>query len=295
MNKFVAAAAVIRPPRMVPYEGDNPPPPPAAPEFLKDAPDGAMQVIREGGFDKATDLNDFLGKFTSSYSELKGKSGKEPAYPGPDVDDEGWKNFTDKIRPKDLSAYKFSLPAEVPENFPYDSDFAKSFQQFAHEKGIHPRHAAELHDWFVQNSVGVFTKTNDDMAADAAAAHGELVKTWGAPDSATYKENLSHLKGAIKHLGGDALTQEMIKFGLVTPTGDVRAPNIAKALAAVGGALYKEDDLLPNENKEIPRGNNPFKKGQENATKQSQIIKQDVNLARRLMREAGVDPKEYQL
>lgn len=304
MTKLVTAAlasvslAVMRgvyddPPKGSEGGGNDPP---AAPEFLKGVSDDTLKVIRDAGYDKATDLPDFVGKVFTDYSALKDKAGKVVSLPGPDVDDDGWKAFQDAMRPKDASAIKFKLPDNLPKDFPYDSDFATGFQKFAHEQGIHPRHAAAMHDWYVQQTAGKFTESVEGLDKETSTAHTELVKKWGEPGSASYKEEITHLQQAVKALGGDPLMKELVRLGAVTPTGDVRSPILAQALATVGGALYGEDDLLQDvDSGGVPRGKNPFKKDQENATLQSQIIKQDPDLAKRLMREAGVDPKEYQM
>lgn len=266
----------------------------AVTDLFKGLPAETAQFYETNGFTKAETPQALFENLAKSYGELSQKVSSTPTIPKADASDEDWKKFVEAVRPEKPDAYKFNLPADIPQDFPYDSEFAKAFQATAHEAGLHPRQAAALHDWFVKSSASQFSTTIDQVNRETTEATQALVKQWGNPDSGTYKENITNVQRSIKALGGEALTKELVKLGAITEKGDVRSPALISALATVGSALFKEDSLVPgNGGGGVPGGDNPFKKGSENMTRQGQIIKQDPNLAKRLMQQAGVSPSEY--
>jgi hypothetical protein len=263
-------------------------------EFLKGASQDALQVFTSSGFDKAESPDKFFDMVAASHKELASKVGSALTVPKVDASDEEWSNFTKALRPKEATDYKFELPADLPKETPYDSEFAKSFQTFAHEQGLHPKHASALHDWYVKNFAASHSATMAETQRQVSEAATALHKDWGDPDSPTFKENLSYTQRAIKNLGGETLAKELTRLGAITQNGDVKSPVLIKALGLVGSMLFKEDSFVPNNRGGgVPGGDNPFKEGSVNTTRQGQIIKQDPQLAQQLMKAAGVNPKEY--
>ncbi len=268
----------------------------AVQDFFKAASPEALEVFKANGFDKVETPQAFFDTVSKSYKDLSSKLGSVPSIPKADATDEDWGKFVDAVRPKDVTAYQFKLPEGLPKDFAYDSDFAKSFQAFAHEQGMHPRHAAAMHDWYVKSAGGKFQASSEQVETEVGNSARELQKDWGNPDSQSYKENLEYTRRAIKALGGEKLSGEMARLGVITANGDVRSPVLVRALATVGAMLFKEDGMVPDNNQGgVPGGDNPFKTGSVNTTKQGQIIKQNPELAKQLIREAGIDPKEYRL
>jgi hypothetical protein len=79
--------------------------------------------------------------------------------------------------------------------------------------------------------------------------------------------------------------------GLLTEEGAVTNAALALALAKAGEALYAEDTLAGSG----PDGANPWATDQENLGHQGQILRQDPERARVLIRAAGLEPASFGL
>jgi hypothetical protein len=274
-------------------------------EMFKGAKDTSLKFISDNGFDKAANPAALLDTIAESYTGLSAKVGNQFTVPKVDASDEDWNKFTGMLRPEKVEDYKFTLPKDLPQNFPYEKESAQAFQTFAHEIGLHPKQAAQMHDWFVTNAAKGFTQSVEQINERVTQAHQALVKEWGNTDSPSYKENVEAGRRAIQNLGGEKLLGEMKQFGMMTENGMIVAPELAKALATAGSILFKEERTVPSTGGQTTgtqeiggsgtTGANPFKKDSENVTKQGDLLKSNPELAKRLIKEAGLDPKEWQL
>ena len=223
-----------------------------------------------------------------SYRELEGKMGQSLTPPKPDDPPEAWDKVYDKLgRPKAPDEYQFKIPEGLPEQFPYDDKSASKFKTWAHKAGLNPTQAQHLHDEFVRDMAGQLGQHQEAETQAVTAAHNDLVKVWGNPEGEQYKRNVELATRTIRQNG---LGDELKRIGAVTPTGDVKAPKLAKFLAEAGEKLYAEDALYGGNSSGGP---NPFKDGGENLTQQGQIIRSDPDHARTLIRLAGKDPARW--
>jgi hypothetical protein len=137
---------------------------------------------------------------------------------------------------------------------------------------------------------GSYGSAEEQRAKAAAAAHEEVVKLWGDPNSPTYKRNKELADRALRNTGGQELLKELKDLGALGPNGEVMTPRLAAALAKVGSALYAEDDKWEGINSQRI---NPFSKATESMEGQREIFRRDPELAKALIRQAGIDPKDY--
>lgn len=223
------------------------------------------------------------------YTETKTKA---LVPPGDDAKPEDWAAFYGKLgRPESADAYEFKLPEGIPENFPYDATAAAKFKSWAHEAGATPKQAQVLHDNFVKDMASKVEAMQIANTQAASASHETLVKAWGDPQSETYQRNQELANRAIRQQGGSELLGELKSIGALGPNGEVMTPRLAMAFAKVGESLYAEDSLYSG-----PTGGaNPFSPKSENLQAQGEIIRNDPERARALIRQAGIDPKEYRL
>jgi hypothetical protein len=231
-----------------------------------------------------------LDPILASYRELESKIGKALVPPAPDAPPEVRDAFFEKLgRPKTPAEYKFERPATVPESFPYDANDAALIANLAHAAGLDPRQAGLVHDGLVMRAVDIANGQLEQRTAKAAEAQKTIIKEWGEPDSAGYKRNLELANRAITQLGGDTLTADLKGSGILAADGTITAPAIAFAFSKIGQQLFAEDTVYGG----VGGFKNPFAKDTENLQEQGAIIKSDPERAKVLMRNAGIDPKEY--
>lgn len=231
------------------------------------------------------------------YSSLKKVLSETARLPAKDAKPEDWEKFFAKVRPDKPELYEFKLPDKLPEQFPYDKEFADEWRQWGHEAGLHPMQAQKLHDKYVAKMADVFGKSASDSAARQAAedkavgdAHAALVKEWGPPDAATYKENVSYVDRLVNQEAG--LMDAFKGSGFLAEDGAVKNPVILKTLAKWAKQLVAEDTLHKGEQS---RGVNPWHNDTINLSAQAKLIESDPNRARELIRAAGKDPARWQL
>lgn len=245
---------------------------------------------------KIVEAKGWVGKgpdtILDGYRELETQLGKVIVPPKDDASPEDWSKFFGKLgRPETAEAYELKRPEGIPENLPYDAKTADEFKVWAHEAGLTPKQAAAIHDKYMGKWANAFGTMAAEKANAVNAAHEEIVKEWGDPDSTKYKRNLELANRSIRNLGGEELLKELKTLGALGPNGEVMTPRLANALSKVGSSLYAEDGLWAGEGTRI----NPFAKATENLAEQGKIIRSDPDHARVLIRQAGLDPKIYQL
>ena len=181
-------------------------------------------------------------KIQSEYNEFKAKALTPPAQDAPK---EQWDAFYAKVgRPEKPEAYEFKLPEGLPQDMPYDGEAANRYKTWSHEAGLTPKQAQILHDKFVSDRAGDYTKQIEALVQRSTAATGELVKAWGDKSSDTFKQNIQFADRFINQNGGDALLGELKSNGLLDPDGMILSPVLAKAMAKAGRALYAEDKFV---------------------------------------------------
>jgi hypothetical protein len=227
-----------------------------------------------------------------SYSNLESQLGRAVVPPRADDTPEKWDAFYRAAgRPDDPGGYEFTMPEGLPEDFAYAEDLASSFRQWAHGSGLNPSQAQALHDRFVQyqgEQYEAYARMRDRSAGEA---HDRLVDEWGDTDSDGYRRKVEFANRAIRNLGGDPLRHALQMGGLLTEEGAVTNAALAFALAKAGEALYAEDTLTGSG----PDGTNPWATDQENLGHQGQILRQDPERARVLIRAAGLEPSSFGL
>lgn len=229
----------------------------------------------------------------TAYKNAEQKLGSSLTPPKDDAPAEEWDKFYGKLgRPETPDAYDLKRPEGLPEDMPWNADAESAFKTWAHEDGLTPKQAQGQLSKFAQFQAEQFKAAQAAQAEAVETTHSELTKEWGAPDSEGFKTKLAMADRAMKKLG---LTEAYQKSGLILADGSVTDPQIAKAFAAIGETMFKEDTIGSDG---LPVTDNPFKKGpngQRNVTGISQLVKNDPERAKRLAREAGENPVNWGL
>ena len=240
---------------------------------------------------------DSMDAALKSYSDLEKHQGDLLKGPGPEATAEDWsKHHSARGRPEQPAGYEFKMPENLPADFPYDNDRAEAFKVLAHEAGLTPREAQQIHDKEVVTQATQWTEMMKAEETRRGEAHDAVVKAWGGDaEGETYKRKTELSNRAIRQNGGDELKQELVDFGLASPMGDgtiaIKAPQIAQLLASVGEKLYAEDGLYsaPGSMK------NPWSDSTENLAEQGRVLRDDPQRARALIAAAGLQPSVYGL
>lgn len=227
--------------------------------------------------------------------------GRSVRLPGDDAKPEDIDKFvleaTAKYRPDKADGYEFKLPDGVPEDMPYDEDFAGGLKTKAHELGLTARQAAGLHDWYVSVYADGYKATQEANDAKAVEATAALEKTFGGEaGSDAFKAGNALAGRAMDELGGKPLIDTLKAKGMIDEKGYILDPSFASAFYKVGKALFTEDGH-EHGNGDATAADNPFLPGPNkgNQTLQMQMIGKDREAAIRLIRAAGHKPEDWNI
>ncbi len=227
-----------------------------------------------------------------SYRELSSKLGEKTLEaPADDADTDTWNAFYAKMgRPEKPEGYQFSLPEGVPENVPYDQNFANEFRVWAHEAGLSPKQANALHGKYVRQVAAGMGQQAEARSQAVEKAHKTITQEWGEPEGEEYKRNVEMARRAMTQLG---LREDLTTAGIIDPeSGMITSAKTALALARVGRKMFSEDSMYSGP---AAMGDNPFSDKSFNMTQQSLLIKNDPAKAATLIRAAGQKPEDYGL
>ena len=231
----------------------------------------------------------------TAYKNLEQRFGGAVTVPKEDAPKEEWDKFKSKLPesmrpPESPDKYEFKRPEGLPEDMPYSEELAATSKNWMHEAELNPRQANLLHDKFAQFQAEQVTAARQQAAQAVEDTHADLTKEWGPVDSESFKAKHELANRAVKKLGlADAFQQA----GIVLPDGALTNPQIAKAFAAVGDSMFREDTIGSDA---AAVNGNPFKRdgaGQLNPTAISALVKSDPPRAARLAREAGENPADW--
>lgn len=245
---------------------------------LQDA--GTRSWVEKKGYKSVEDL----AKAAISQESFIGSAVKVPAA---DANDAEWDKFYARAgRPEKPDGYAFKRPENLPAELPYDEALAGVAKSMFHKAGLNGKQAQMVHDGFaayqaelVTKQVAAITKSVEDSAA-------QIAKEYGPQDSATFKTANEMANRALKKLG---LLESFKKSGIVLSDGAVTDPAAFAALVNIGKTMFTEDTI---DGDASVGGPNPFKEPK-NLTAISQLVANDPDKARRLAREAGVDPAAW--
>lgn len=227
-----------------------------------------FKPVLEG--DKITDPKSAL----SAYATLKQQASSALTVPGENAKPEEWDAFYAKLgRPEKPEAYQLVKP----EGFDgYSDNMASWFKGAAHKAGLNGKQAAAMHDAWVEMVKGQAQSSATEAANQEKALAEEMAKSWGSAKD----KNIEMAKRGAKAFGFDA---EMLD-NLETKMGSFK---MLAAFAKIGEAIG-EDSLHAGN----PSGgtSNPWGKDTFNLTQQAKIMREDPQLAARLMAQAGTKP-----
>ncbi len=246
--------------------------------------EGNRKLVERTGWKSVDDA------FTS-YTNLETKLSEAPRLPGKDAKPEDWQKVFDSVKPEKPEGYEFKLPDGLPETFAYDKTMADEFKAWSHKAGLHPSQAAAVHDLYVQKTAAMMAESQAAEDKSVGDAHAAIVKAWGAPETETYKQNITYIDRALASKPG--LLDAFKESGFLTADGAVKNAVVAQTLAEWGKQLFGEDSLHKGEG--VNRTVNPFHVDTENITQQQQVINADPQRARELIKQAGRDPKRWSL
>lgn len=220
------------------------------------------------------------------------KMGSMISVPSADAKPEEWQGFYSKLpeamRPVSDIKFDYKRPEGLPADLPYSDDLANASKQWAVEAGVPAKAAQVFHDGFAKWQAEQWQAQKDAVGKSVDAAHDELVKTWGPKDGEAFKIGVEKVNRTLKKLG---ILDSAKKLGFLLPDGALTDGQFAKAMAVAGDALGVLEDTIDHGS--VPAGTNPWKTG--NITQQSLLKKNDPATARRLVKEAGLDPANYGL
>lgn len=246
-----------------------------------------LSYVRANGF------KDLDGAITKT-RELESIVGKSFRHPGEDASPEDVSKYLGRalepFKDSPIEAYDFGEP-QLSDGASYDVDTAQAFKESMREMGMPPQIAKQVHDWYVgqANAEAEFMLAEAQGMADDATV--VLQQAWGAPDSATFKANQELVTRAIQNMGGDDYKDALIEAGAIDDEDNILNAALIMPLAKIGESL-SEDSF---ESGYQSTGKNPFSDEDRNYTEQQNLIKNDPDTARSLIRAAGKDPKSYRL
>jgi len=271
---------------------------PSASNFLSGLDRDSREWINANGISDDDPAEMFSGLITKS-REMESLIGRSVRFPAEDASAEEVDTFYDRLtarlRPEDAAGYEYSLPEGLPQDMPYDSEFADAWRQFSHDAKLPAHVSAKAHDWFLQHAATAIQARQSEnnalferLAEDSTKA---IEEAWGPQGSRRYATNREHFSKAIDGLGGETLMSELVDAGVIDENQRVLAPRIVMALAKAGEAMFAEDQLVSGG----AASRNPFSDESRNWDDQNSIIRDDPTLARQLIQSAGKDPKIYRL
>ncbi len=220
------------------------------------------------------------------------KLGSMGSPPAADAPAEEWDKFYSRLpepmRPvTSPDKLEFKRPEGLPEDFAYSDDLANASKSWMSEAKLNPGQAQAMHDKFVGFMADQVKAQQAAIAESVETTHDDLVKDWGPKDSEGFKEKISLADRAAQKLG---LVDAFKAKGILLPDGTLTDPQIARAMAAVSEAMFREDTI---DGGGVRGGENPFKRdaaGNRNMTAISHLVKTDPERAKRMAREAGENP-----
>ena len=262
-------------------------------DFLSHLSEDEKKFAASKGWKSPTD-------FVNGYRELNKRfsGGLQPEVgDNGDLTPEQWDEFGKRIgAPEKAEFYEFQRP-DIPENVHYDADLENIFKEAVHSvrgtkaqaNGIYKKVAKYLVDRQLEGAQSVRENMNN--------AYRELTNEYGGPDSPSLKDAMQQAFRSIKSTPG--LLEAYQRMGVLIPAGEhgqyhFTDASIIRHHINSGSALYSESDGLSDIDGSTA-DKNPWVKGQENITAQGRIVKENPQLAARLMRQAGADPSEYGL
>lgn len=233
-----------------------------------------------------TDLN----KVLTGYAELEAFQGQSIRVPAEDASPEERERFLARLgRPENAEHYEFKRPEGLSPDLPYNDGLAQAAKPWLHQAGLSQKQAEIIHDGFARFAGARAQAAREAQARAVEETHDVLVREWGPMESERFRTNLALASRAVAKLG---LGEALARANILLADGAVTDPQMVKAFAAVGEAMFREDTLEARGGG--PGGDNPFRAGvKANITAQSALIKNDPERARRLIREAGLRVSDF--
>lgn len=195
---------------------------PPAGDWSASLPEDLRGLVKTKGW---KGIDEALGSY-ANLERLVG--GEKVVVPGADAKPEDWDAFFTKAgRPAKAEDYKIDRPKELPSGFPYNDQLAEAFKPVAHKLGLLPAQVQGLHQFLVEQNVGMFQAASEARTKAGEQGLAQLKQEWGKD----FDQKGALAARAVKEFGGPDLAKWMDETGL----GD--NPNFIKLFANVGAAL----------------------------------------------------------
>lgn len=270
--------------------------------FLSGLSEEHRSFAAENGWSDAASVFD-------GFKALQGELMGSVQVPGSEASDQERSEFYSEISkswtPKE--GYRFSMPENLPESFPYDQAFAREAGGWFEEAGLHPEAAQKLHDRWVGKMAEQFTAheaaaTGATLSQEKAAesAHQDLVRDFGPPESDGYQNAVARADRALTGLksAGIDLTDWFAEKGALSRADksglqQVVDPVAVKLLTFIHDSAFAEDGLSGLA--EGTGGANPFDRDSLDLKQQSDLLDRNPARARQMILAAGRDPKMFRV
>lgn len=261
--------------------------------FLASLSEENRRVVEAKGWKSPDDV---IAGYRGAEAQMHKGLNIDPAGENGEYTPEQWDQFGKKVgAPEKAEFYQFNRP-DVPEYVSYDENLESGFRETVHKYKLTKAQAAGVYGDMTKMMVDQQMGGHKQVETAISATRDALVREYGEPGSATYKDTMETAYRDIKATPG--LLETYQRYGLLVKgqNGGYHPTDISivRAHANAGNALRTESKGLSDMTGE-PGGKNPFKPGEENLSAQGQIVRTNPDLARALIRQSGGNPGEYGL
>lgn len=192
--------------------------------------------------------------------------------------------------PANPAGYEFKMPDGMPEGMAYDNSFASKFADWAHNQGMSKAGAQQIHDFYVQHVGEHFSSSTaqqtEQLNTRVTETFDTLTKEWGQPETPAFQRNLELSRRAMSNLHPD-FKQALVDAGVIRVDGAqevVTDARIMMGLQKAGSTMFAEDSVFGGK----PADVNPFDPKTSDLTAQGDLVRENPDLAKQLIRAAGV-------
>lgn len=245
---------------------------------------------------KWSDPNDVIQGYRAAETRLSQGLQIKPEGEDGQFTPEQWDQFGKKVgAPEKPEFYQFDRP-DTPDYVAYDQGLEDKYRETAHKYKLNKAQAAGFYKEMAEHMVNQQMTGFEDVTVQKREAHQQIADEYGGVGSPMYKDMTAQAFHNIKSTPG--LLEAYQRAGFLVPAGEGRYDVTNSAIvfhhAKVGSALNTESNGLNAMNGQSSQ-TNPFAESTQDWTAQGKIIRENPQLASSLIRQAGMNPADYNL